>query len=107
MFVLSAVCISDGSSVTAEHIQKPEEILFVFIIAKEQTLNYCTSFFKSCSYSTLKFTFSLFIFGHHLLPYHEIIKDHIGKKGKMSELGYSRSVKQTKMMILDYGGKFF
>lgn len=33
MFVLSAVCISDSSTVPAEYIPKPEEILFMFIIA--------------------------------------------------------------------------
>ena len=44
--VLSAVCISDSSTVTAECIQKPEEIQFMFIITKEQALNYCTSFLR-------------------------------------------------------------
>lgn len=45
MFVLSAVCASDSGTVTAECTQKPKEILFMFIIAKEQALNYYTSFF--------------------------------------------------------------
>ena len=53
--VLSVVCISDSSTVTGECIQKPEEILFMFIITKEQVLKYCTSFSKN--YSTLQFTF--------------------------------------------------
>lgn len=43
--IVSAVCISDNSTVTTECIQKLKEILFVFIIAKEQALNYCASFF--------------------------------------------------------------
>ena len=57
MFVLSVVCISDSSTVTGECIQKPEEILFMFVITKEQVLKYYTSFSKNCNYSTLKLTF--------------------------------------------------
>lgn len=81
MFVLSAVCISDSSTVPAEYIPKPEEILFMFIIAvKNKPLIIALHFFKNSNYSTLKFTFLLVIFQHYLLQYHEIIKDNIGEK---------------------------
>lgn len=104
MFVLPAVCISECSTVTAECIQKPEEIQFMLIITKEQALNYCTSFLRIVviTHWNLLFYYSSF----DVLQYHEIIKYSIGRKEK-SELECSMPIKQEQGWLYFIMGKHF